>query len=154
MAKNPYPSEVQDRFIVRLPDGMRDAIAAAAKANGRSMNAEIVAKLSSSGQDPSPLIEAIARLNLDLAVTEIDANTKAAQISSLTAELRAVKRLLASLLPEDAIEQHLLEAYCEDPTDDSAEDSRWTDKMTASIAKAREALSQIELIKSRKNVPK
>lgn len=35
----------QDKFVVRLPDGMRDRIRAAAEANGRSMNAEIVATL-------------------------------------------------------------------------------------------------------------
>lgn len=40
--REPYPSEKQDRFIVRLPDGMRDRIKAAASHNGRSMNAEIV----------------------------------------------------------------------------------------------------------------
>lgn len=31
-----------DKFMVRFPDGMRDAIAERAKANGRSMNSEIV----------------------------------------------------------------------------------------------------------------
>lgn len=34
-----------DQFIVRFPPGMRDTIAAAAEGNGRSMNAEIVARL-------------------------------------------------------------------------------------------------------------
>lgn len=48
MAKLPYPSETQDRYIVRFPEGMRDKIAETAKANGRSMNAEIVARLQSS----------------------------------------------------------------------------------------------------------
>lgn len=32
----------QDKFIVRLPDGMRDRIKAKAAENNRSMNAEIV----------------------------------------------------------------------------------------------------------------
>jgi hypothetical protein len=40
--KPKYPSQAQEQFVVRLPDGMRDRIAAAAKRNGRSMNAEIV----------------------------------------------------------------------------------------------------------------
>lgn len=31
-----------DKFVVRFPDGMRDAIAERAKQNGRSMNSEIV----------------------------------------------------------------------------------------------------------------
>lgn len=34
-----------DQFMLRLPDGMRDRIKAAADANNRSMNAEIVAAL-------------------------------------------------------------------------------------------------------------
>lgn len=38
-----------DRFMLRLPDGMRDRIKAAAEANNRSMNAEIVARLSNEG---------------------------------------------------------------------------------------------------------
>lgn len=45
MTKKPYPSDTQDRFIVRLPEGMREAIAFLAKKNGRSMNAEIVARI-------------------------------------------------------------------------------------------------------------
>jgi hypothetical protein len=35
----------RDRIIVRLPDGMRDKIAAMAVANGRSMTAEVIAAL-------------------------------------------------------------------------------------------------------------
>lgn len=34
-----------EQFMLRLPDGMRDRIKAAAEANGRSMNSEIVATL-------------------------------------------------------------------------------------------------------------
>ncbi|HCQ8124574.1 TPA: Arc family DNA-binding protein [Klebsiella quasipneumoniae subsp. similipneumoniae] len=37
-----FPSQEMDRFNVRLPVGMRDAIADRAKRNGRSMNSEIV----------------------------------------------------------------------------------------------------------------
>ncbi|WP_152967876.1 Arc family DNA-binding protein, partial [Xylella fastidiosa] len=37
-----------DQFIVRLPDGMRGEISAAATANNRSMNAEIVSRLQQS----------------------------------------------------------------------------------------------------------
>ncbi|MGF7007200.1 Arc family DNA-binding protein [Aminobacter sp. BE322] len=52
------PSPDKDRFIVRLPDGMRDQINAAAQANNRTMTAEIVARLRWSfeaGQDAYPL---------------------------------------------------------------------------------------------------
>lgn len=39
-----------DKFALRMPDGMRDKIAAVAEANNRSMNAEIVARLDASLQ--------------------------------------------------------------------------------------------------------
>lgn len=42
-----YPSQMQDKFNLRFPDGMRDAIAKSAKKNGRSMNSEIIAALDS-----------------------------------------------------------------------------------------------------------
>lgn len=38
-------AQPQDKYVLRLPDGMRDRIKAAAELNGRSMNAEIVARL-------------------------------------------------------------------------------------------------------------
>lgn len=39
------PSPDRDKFIIRLPDGMRDQIKNAADANNRTMTAEIVARL-------------------------------------------------------------------------------------------------------------
>ncbi|ASP79628.1 Arc family DNA-binding protein [Sinorhizobium meliloti] len=36
----------QDQYMLRLPDGLRDEIKAAADANNRSMNSEIIARLS------------------------------------------------------------------------------------------------------------
>lgn len=44
-SKPPAPSDLADKFMLRLPDGMRDRIAQSAKANNRSMNAEIIARL-------------------------------------------------------------------------------------------------------------
>lgn len=41
-----YAGRGSDQAMIRFPHGMRDEIAAAAKANGRSMNAEIIARLS------------------------------------------------------------------------------------------------------------
>lgn len=38
-------SRTQDKFMFRLPDGMRERIKAAAKANRRSMNAELIFQL-------------------------------------------------------------------------------------------------------------
>lgn len=39
---NKFPSQMQDKFNLRFPEGMRDAIAERAKVNGRSMNSEII----------------------------------------------------------------------------------------------------------------
>ncbi len=43
--RTPAPSEVQDRFIIRFPDGLRAKIEAASDLNNRSINAEIIARL-------------------------------------------------------------------------------------------------------------
>lgn len=39
------PLQPQDKYVLRLPDGMRDRIKRAAEKNKRSMNAEIIAAL-------------------------------------------------------------------------------------------------------------
>lgn len=43
-----FKSRALDKFIVRLPDGMREKLAAAARANNRTMNAELVSRLEQS----------------------------------------------------------------------------------------------------------
>ncbi len=49
------PNKDRDKFIVRLPDGMRDRLAVAATLNQRSMTAELVARLQASfAQDDAP----------------------------------------------------------------------------------------------------
>jgi plasmid stability protein len=37
-----YPSQTADKFVVRLPDGMRERIKDKASRNHRTMNAEII----------------------------------------------------------------------------------------------------------------
>jgi len=54
--REPYPSETKDRFMVRLPDGMREKIKTAADAANRTMNGEIVARLEASFHgEPRPM---------------------------------------------------------------------------------------------------
>jgi phage terminase Nu1 subunit (DNA packaging protein) len=45
---------LQDKFMLRLPDGMRDRLKAEAEKNSRSMNAEIVARLERSMEHGEP----------------------------------------------------------------------------------------------------
>ena len=47
MARGTYPSDRADRFLVRLPEGMRLRLAERAKLNLRSMNNEVVSILGS-----------------------------------------------------------------------------------------------------------
>lgn len=64
--KDKYPSELAERFQVRLPAGLRDRIKAEAERNGRSMNTEIVSTLEEAYPDPDQLAR-----ELDF-MTEID----------------------------------------------------------------------------------
>ncbi len=59
----------QDKFIVRLPDGLRDRIRSAADSNHPSMNAEVVALLEEHYPAPTPekVTEPAARILLWLA---------------------------------------------------------------------------------------
>jgi hypothetical protein len=102
MTTKAYPSELQDRFIVRLPDGMRDEIARAAKANGRSMNAEVVARLSAPnmGAMASDVIGAITLLQQQVARAEVEE-------VRLCADMGIVARcflMCIDELPNDAID--------------------------------------------------
>lgn len=45
MEKTKPTGRDSDKFMLRLPDGMRDRIAEEAKKNNRSMNSEIIARL-------------------------------------------------------------------------------------------------------------
>ncbi|WP_342643905.1 Arc family DNA-binding protein [Rhodoligotrophos ferricapiens] len=61
MPRGKFPSDKQDQFMLRLPDGLRDRIKAQAEKNGRSMNAEIVRVLEREFPKPVPTV---ARLML------------------------------------------------------------------------------------------
>lgn len=46
-----YSSRTADKFVVRLPDGMREKVAEMARSHHRSMNSEIIARLERSLQE-------------------------------------------------------------------------------------------------------
>lgn len=47
-SKKSPTAQAGEKYLIRFPDGMRDFIAAVAKENGRSMNAEILFRLEAS----------------------------------------------------------------------------------------------------------
>lgn len=55
-----YSSRTADKFVVRLPDGMRDRIAEVARQHHRSMNSEIIARLEQSMQQEASLGDDLA----------------------------------------------------------------------------------------------
>ena len=74
-----------EKFVVRFPDGMRDAIAERAKRNGRSMNSEIVQILEDAlnaentlGEIADKINSVSVRLNVD-ALVQLQAQVIAMQ---------------------------------------------------------------------------
>ncbi|MDX1722953.1 MAG: Arc family DNA-binding protein [Pseudomonas sp.] len=59
-----YSSRTADKFVVRLPDGMRERIADVARNHHRSMNSEIIARLEQSMLQESSLGDEL-NVNLD-----------------------------------------------------------------------------------------
>lgn len=55
------PTQPQDKYVLRLPDGLRDRIKAAAADNNRSMNAEIIATLLDAYPAPISIGELVQR---------------------------------------------------------------------------------------------
>jgi hypothetical protein len=88
---------------LRLPEEMRDRIAEQAKANNRSMNSEIVARLESSftGGDQSALITAIAHLNLRLAQTEYEKGRLELSTTMLANHVLSAARLIQATPSSD-----------------------------------------------------
>lgn len=71
MEKTPQDSESRhaDKIIVRLPDGMRARLQQAARTASRTMNAEVVARLTASFDESAEtdLHAAVAMIQADLA---------------------------------------------------------------------------------------
>lgn len=91
------PSQSQDKFIVRLPYGMRDRIKAAAEANRRSMNAEVVAALEDkfpSDTDLGGVSYALTSLKLALYDDPLDAESLRKWVETAEEDLEAFKRRL------------------------------------------------------------
>lgn len=63
------PSRNLDKIVIRVPDGMRDRIAAAAAENKRSVNAELVALLEGY-YPPRPSLEDL-KLSLEMLKTDL-----------------------------------------------------------------------------------
>lgn len=85
-----YPSQMQDKFNLRFPDGMRDAIAERAKRNGRSMNSEIVQILENALT--SPQVGGTVKIGVsENSFVEIDPNKPGSVINGLLQLMQLLK---------------------------------------------------------------
>lgn len=83
-----------DKFMLRFPDGMRDAIAKRAKQNGRSMNSEIVQILEDAlNRDPATILM-IDELENTLTPHVLDKE------NGLAAQLRMMSKMLTAQADE------------------------------------------------------
>lgn len=118
-----FPSQEMDRFNVRLPAGMRDAIADRAKSNGRSMNSEIVQILQDALAEPSQ--ESLTKANYAAEGTNLPPLTddmknwaehlrKRENSPELEGLLRSVVKMLTVVVPvvagEDGLQKMLSDA--------------------------------------------
>ncbi len=93
MAKTPaFPSDAAEKFIIRLPPGMRERISEAAKESKRSMNSEVVHRLQESF-DPKIDLREYFR------ITELEAHLRHSRSEVFV--LAAILRHSISLLPDD-----------------------------------------------------
>ena len=69
--------------MLRLPDGMRDILKAAAEENGRSMNAEIVARLQESLDGNQSLWDSVNRIEETVTAMQRDLERIAPKVESL-----------------------------------------------------------------------
>lgn len=93
-----YSSRTADKFVVRLPDGMRERIADVARNHHRSMNSEIIARLEQSMLQEASLGDEV-ELRLDspeLSLHERELLQRFRQLS------RRQQNALVSLIAHDA----------------------------------------------------
>lgn len=79
-----FSSRTADKFVVRLPEGMRDRIAEVARQHHRSMNSEIVARLEQSLAQESRVEEKPLELSLEgaeLSMSELELLQRFRQLS-------------------------------------------------------------------------
>lgn len=87
MTKKTFPSDKQDQYMIRFPDGMRDDLRRSAASMSRSMNAEIVQRLKSSLEDDEHEYYRISlpeetrnALSIDALVHDVDFEERASQV--------------------------------------------------------------------------
>ena len=98
MNKSTYSSRTADKFVVRLPDGMRERIAEVAQNHHRSMNSEIIARLEDSLVRDGALADE-PKLRMDS--PELSQHERELLKSFRALDARKQKALVALIAPQD-----------------------------------------------------
>jgi hypothetical protein len=96
-----YSSRNADKFVVRLPEGMRETIADIAKRYHRSMNSEIVNRLERSLDTPmnyTPTVQQSTSTDNDSLQSDTDANILALFHSLSEEKQQIIMQLLRSII--------------------------------------------------------
>lgn len=93
-----YSSRTADKFVVRLPDGMRERIADVARNHHRSMNSEIIARLEQSMLQESGLGD---ELNVSLDSPELSLHEREL-LQRFRQQSRRQQNALVALIAHDA----------------------------------------------------
>jgi len=97
-----YSSRTADKFVVRLPDGMRERIAEVARNHHRSMNSEIIARLEQSLVQEGALGDE-PQLRMDS--PELSLHERELLKSFRALDPRKQSALVALIAPEGAVER-------------------------------------------------
>ncbi|EIX9798243.1 Arc family DNA-binding protein [Klebsiella pneumoniae] len=93
------PVREYDKFMLRFPDGMRDAIAERAKRNGRSMNSEIV-QILQDALETERLIAETDIVDFDSTQAALDSKSTPEEKAAFLAELEKRDPFTAAILRE------------------------------------------------------
>lgn len=102
MNRSVYSSRTADKFVVRLPDGMRERIAEVARNHHRSMNSEIIARLEQSLVQEGALGDE-PQLRMDS--PELSLHERELLKSFRALDPRKQSALVALIAPEGAVER-------------------------------------------------
>lgn len=108
------PIRDYDRFILRLPDGLKDRLQHRAAMNGRSMNAEVVDMLErvmveEHDDDITILTRTLSSLRREAAHATLQAQTAEEQLKTVLNRLRAVEGTLRHRLGDGVGDADLIE---------------------------------------------
>ena len=91
-------SQPQDKYVLRLPDGMRERLKAAAESNGRSMNAEIVTRLQTSFDAEGATPEGLLHDAIEMAKSAANDMANQAEILKWSIEQQTVSMRLLEMI--------------------------------------------------------